>query len=309
MSSSPTVPRPNLVLAAFVDSDQDAKVLQQGFHRDYTTLTTFTTIPEFIDWVDSHRHELDGVILDVGADLPSLVEQLYQRAILLPAVLFTAPPLSTGNDGAEFSSPGQSSHPPQKWHYHQAEVPLPPGPTGEESLWEQCLQQAIGNFLQLNTRKNTQPLPHSASLSLGKDYHQILLVQQHRLAEKLRARLGYLGVYYKRDERHFFRHLEPEEQDELISTLREEYRAIVLAYFDAESNININIDNLVDKAFFADISVAKIVEVHMWLMDEFSKQLKLEGRSPEILLDYRLTLIDVIAHLCEMYRRSIPREP
>jgi len=44
------------------------------------------------------------------------------------------------------------------------------------------------------------------------------------------------------------------------------------------------------------------------LFDEFAKQLKLEGRSEEILLDYRLTLIDVIAHLCEMYRRSIPRD-
>ena len=47
----------------------------------------------------------------------------------------------------------------------------------------------------------------------------------------------------------------------------------------------------------------------MQLMDGFAKQLKLEGRSEEILLDYRLTLIDVIAHLCEMYRRSIPRQP
>jgi len=46
----------------------------------------------------------------------------------------------------------------------------------------------------------------------------------------------------------------------------------------------------------------------MDLMDDFSKQLKLEGRSEEILLDYRLTLIDIIAHLCEMYRRSIPRD-
>jgi len=41
-------------------------------------------------------------------------------------------------------------------------------------------------------------------------------------------------------------------------------------------------------------------------MDQFSQQLKLEGRSDEILLDYRLTLIDIVAHLCEMYRRSIP---
>ena len=64
----------------------------------------------------------------------------------------------------------------------------------------------------------------------------------------------------------------------------------------------------VNTAFFADIPVAQIVETHMELMDEFAKQLKLEGRSEEILLDYRLTLIDMIAHLCEMYRRSVPRE-
>jgi circadian clock protein KaiA len=46
----------------------------------------------------------------------------------------------------------------------------------------------------------------------------------------------------------------------------------------------------------------------MDLMEEFATQLKLEGRSEDILLDYRLTLIDTIAHLCEMYRRSVPRE-
>ena len=63
-----------------------------------------------------------------------------------------------------------------------------------------------------------------------------------------------------------------------------------------------------NRAFFADISVPQIVEIHMELMDEFANQLKLEGRSEEVLLDYRLTLIDIIAHLCEMYRRSIPRE-
>jgi circadian clock protein KaiA len=43
-------------------------------------------------------------------------------------------------------------------------------------------------------------------------------------------------------------------------------------------------------------------------MDKFSQSLKLEGRSDEILLDYRLALIDILAHLGEMYRRSIPRE-
>jgi circadian clock protein KaiA len=46
----------------------------------------------------------------------------------------------------------------------------------------------------------------------------------------------------------------------------------------------------------------------MDVMDEFVKQLKLEGRNEDIVLDYRLTLIDTLAHLCEMYRRSIPKD-
>ena len=57
------------------------------------------------------------------------------------------------------------------------------------------------------------------------------------------------------------------------------------------------------------MSVSQVLEIHMELMDRLAKKLKLEGRSEDILLDYRLTLIDAIAHLCEMYRRSIPREP
>lgn len=49
----------------------------------------------------------------------------------------------------------------------------------------------------------------------------------------------------------------------------------------------------------------QIIEIHMELIDKFSKQLKLEGRNDEVLLDYRLTLIDILAHLCEIYRTSI----
>jgi circadian clock protein KaiA len=72
--------------------------------------------------------------------------------------------------------------------------------------------------------------------------------------------------------------------------------------------LNQKIDEYVNIAFFADIPISRVVEIHMELMDQLSKQLKLEGRSEEMLLDYRLTLIDVMAHLCEMYRRSIPKE-
>ncbi len=49
----------------------------------------------------------------------------------------------------------------------------------------------------------------------------------------------------------------------------------------------------------------QIIEIHMEVIDEFAQQLRLEGRSDEALLDYRLTLIDILAHLCETYRCSI----
>ena len=44
----------------------------------------------------------------------------------------------------------------------------------------------------------------------------------------------------------------------------------------------------------------------MNLIEGFAKQLKLEGHQNDFLQDYRLALLDVMAHLCEMYRRSIP---
>jgi circadian clock protein KaiA len=117
-----------------------------------------------------------------------------------------------------------------------------------------------------------------------------------------------LAVYYKRNPRQFFRHLDRQQKQELLDQLRSQYRQIVLAYFTENGQINDTIDEFVSSAFFSDLSVSEIVKIHMELMEEFAKQLKLEGRSEEILLDYRLTLIDIIAHLCEMYRRSVPRE-
>ena len=59
-------------------------------------------------------------------------------------------------------------------------------------------------------------------------------------------------------------------------------------------------------AFFSDLPITRAVEIHVNLIDEFWKQLRLEGHKNDFLQDYRLALLDVMAHLCEMYRRSIP---
>jgi circadian clock protein KaiA len=62
----------------------------------------------------------------------------------------------------------------------------------------------------------------------------------------------------------------------------------------------------VNTAFFSDLPITNTVEIHMNLIEGFSKQVQLEGLKHDFLQDYRLTLLDVMAHLCEMYRRSIP---
>jgi circadian clock protein KaiA len=115
-------------------------------------------------------------------------------------------------------------------------------------------------------------------------------------------------VYYKRNPSHFYRNLSPQEKREYLELLSAEYREIILVYFSQEANVNDLLDQFVNQAFFADLAISQILEIHMELMDEFAQHLKLEGRSEEVLLDYRLALIDILAHLGEMYRRSIPRE-
>jgi circadian clock protein KaiA len=170
------------------------------------------------------------------------------------------------------------------------------------------INQAIAHFLELGPSCRLPKEPTIFDPTTELSTVNFLMVQQLRLAEKLKERLGYLGVYYKRNPQQFFRNLSQPEKQELLEALKSEYRQIILNYFSIDDTLNQKIDEFASTAFFADVSVSQIVEIHMELMDEFSKHLKLEGRSEEVLLDYRLTLIDVIAHLCEMYRRSIPRE-
>ncbi|WP_369815951.1 KaiA family protein [Anabaena sp. CA = ATCC 33047] len=91
----------------------------------------------------------------------------------------------------------------------------------------------------------------------------------------------------------------------LLQQLKSDYREILLNYFTTDTGLKEKIDKFINAVFCANIPVPQIIEMHMELIEEFSKHLKLEGRSDEALLDYRLTLIDILAHLCEVYRCAI----
>ncbi len=259
---------------------------------------------ELLNILERNSQQIDCLLLQESPALIGLISWLGEHATLLPTVILTD------------KAPSDATEKPFPILYHEAEVLLS---MAQLELIPDKLDAAIEGFLQLSPAAYI-PEPEDLAdfgAEMGGYIHNLgdpdsaktqLINQQQRLSDKLKERLGYLGIYYKRSSKVFLRNLSPEEQTLLIMELKAQYRGIVLGYFTGEEDINQKIDAYVDTAFFADLPVSQVVEIHMEVMDDFAKQLKLEGRSDDIVLDYRLTLIDALAHLCEMYRRSIPTE-
>ncbi|MEG3437154.1 circadian clock protein KaiA [Pannus brasiliensis CCIBt3594] len=284
-----------LTIYAFVPVDPIARSLRAFLGDERYHLTLVGSSKELLDSIEEHKEKIDCLVVLQRGDLQPALNSLYESGLLLPVVMI--------RPGAEpLPAAGESP----TCLYHSAEIVIP-----EEKLEEiaETIDRAIARFLHLAPTCSLSDHPAIVSKpDLAENKQSFLLLQQRRLAEKLKERLGYLGVYYKRNPEYFYRNLPPIEREEVIDRLREMYQEIILNYFAQDYPINQAIDEFVNQVFFIDLSVSRILEIHMDLMDRFSQQLKLEGRSEEILLDYRLALIDILAHLGEMYRRSIPRE-
>ncbi len=303
---------PQLSIGIFVRSDDIAGSAIELLKGERYALTHIKSAVEFLGFLKQNYH-LDCLVFEDNADLRSLLSKLQERSLFLPAVIFSPQPgedgrpIAPGSDGFEAAASTAEKRREQScaFFYHPAEVQLA---TARSSEIAAAIDRAIAQFLKLSTPVPVDDPSAMVDATTQLTAQSLLSRQQRRLAEKLRERLGYLGVYYKRNSQIFLRNLSGPEKQKFLEQLKSSYREIVLNYFSQDPAVNNQIDEFVNLAFFADVPVTQIVEIHMELMDEFAKQLKLEGRSEEILLDYRLTLIDVIAHMCEMYRRSIPKE-
>jgi circadian clock protein KaiA len=306
-----------LSICTLVRSDSLAQSLSQILGGDRYILHVTRSESEFFELIKQHKYHIDCLLLQEGSSLLPVINRLYEQGTLLPVVILPKERKKINysfvrsdqqdrkgiredelEDEDNFF--GETNH-----LFHSAEVRLD---TIQLSEIGGFIDQAIARFLSLSPTCSLGNPPTTTHREINLTHPSFLTEQQRRLSEKLKERLGYLGVYYKRNPQLFFRYLTEKERHKLLDKLKFDYRQIVLKYFSQNDTLNQEIDNFVHIAFFADISVSRIVEIHMELMEEFSKQLKLEGRNEDILLDYRLTLIDVIAHLGEMYRRSIPRE-
>ncbi|MDY7003875.1 MAG: circadian clock protein KaiA [Cyanobacteriota bacterium] len=306
-----TVPKTlptQIFVCVYLYDDRFANSVTKLLSSDRYLVALTNSSREFFQIVQENNN-IDCLIFQEYSQLTSLIEKLQNKSILLPAVIIKQVESEQGRENRNLAhtnlTKSQEEHKDASFIYHEAEVSL---------LIEQLSQidfyigQSIQEFLKLSPSNYSTNKSQKPSQITDENTQKLLNQQQRRLSEKLRERLGYLGVYYKRNATNFIRNMPPEERRKFLDRLNLDYRHIVLKYFSKDNSVNSQIDEFVNLCFFSDIPVTQIVEIHMDLMDEFSKQLQLEGRSEEILLDYRLTLIDTIAHLCEMYRRSIPRE-
>ena len=270
-------------------------------NSDRYELKCLSLMEDLTDFVINNYEQIDCLVLSCNEQLDLLFNQLWQAEILLPTVILEGDLISLETDQAnDFAScllDLEASN-----IYHQAEVRLYPKQLKEINSY---INLAVNKFISLAPGSKTSKY-FACKEQQDATIPRSLINQQRRLTDKLKERLGYLGFFYKRNPDSFWPNLSPPEQEELAAKISQSYRQILLMYFTHDGEINKLIDEFVDRAFFADISTSQILEIHMELMDDFAHQLKIEGRNDDILLDYRLPLIDIISHLCEMYRRSIP---
>lgn len=288
----------------------------------------FSTEESFIQFVLQEAQTLDGLILEESEVARHALSDLHKNHVLLPCVVITDAPTKGTENSEDIGSIDDAIDQPQSLTsdqsaslayplqvntsglnvYHDATQQISKQEVENGQALQACVEKSIHMFLQLSPQS---PLLAENRLfsdpELSQDIFTSLNNKQRRLSVKLQERLGYLGVYYKRNPDSFLRRMNSEENQAFLDNLRKDYRDIILNYFSDDADLNQRIDQYVTTAFFTDVPTAQMVQIHMDLMDEFSKQLKLEGRNEEILLDYRLTLIDMLANLCELYRRSIPR--
>ncbi len=221
---------------------------------------------------------IDALLLEQGRLSPEQARALGECGLLLPAVVIGASPGGTVD-------------------LHEAEVHLPADQLEQLSY---NLDAAVSRFLIQGQQGSL-----TSADAPGDRAHS----DHWRLADRLQDRLGLAGVFYKRDPSRFLRHLSARDSADLLLSLQRTYRDLLQQYFRDPAAANQALESFVNTAFFSDLPITKAIEIHMTLIDAFAKQLKLEGHRDGFLQDYRLALLDVLAHLCEMYRRSIPTDP
>jgi len=276
------MPEPELTIASLLRDPSLATACAQWLRGGRYQLEAIVPDREPVAALEARGEGFDALLLEQGVLDDATALALRERGLLLPAVVV-----------------GEVSG---RVELHEAEVHLPPDQLEQLPY---SLDAAVARFL----RRGTPSLDTTGAAAIHHGEEQAAAEgsqERWKLTNRLRGRLGYLGIYYKRDPARFLRLLPQDDCDKLLASLTRTYRDLLLSYFRDPASANQALESFVNTAFFSDLPITRVVEIHMNLIDRFGKQLQLEGHKNDFLQDYRLALLDVMAHLCEMYRRSIP---
>ncbi|MFQ6538341.1 MULTISPECIES: circadian clock protein KaiA [Aphanothece] len=278
------MPESALTVALLVRDPSLAAAVARGLSSSRYSLVPVDPAGDPVQELDRLREDVDALLIEQGGIPPRELEGLTQHGLVWPAVVI-------GEVNGEIA-------------FHEAEVRLPPDQLEQLSY---SLDASVSRFLRQGLASPGQTAAKAGAPAGGADVgDQPAAAMAWRLDDRLRDRLGLLGVFYKRDPSRFLRNLPPSESEELLQSLQRTYRDLLLSYFRNPSVANQALESFVNTAFFSDLPITKTVQIHMDLIDSFSKKLSFEGHKSDFLQDYRLALLDVMAHLCEMYRRSVP---
>ena len=263
--------RPALTVALLLSTPELVEACRQWLpsSRYESVPLTPSSGADLAEIMAPHQNDFDAVVLEQTLLDDQVRQRLMSAGLLFPAVIV-----------------GEL-----KGHvdYHPEELHLPGDQLAQLGY---NIDAAISRFLRQGRADGRQE--DTATRAVG------------TLSERLRERLGYLGVFYKRDPSRFLGSLAPDDRKDLLESLHRTYRDLLVSYFSDPAASNQALESFVNTAFFSDLPITRTVEIHVDLIDEFWKQLRMEGHKNDFLQDYRLALLDVMAHLCEMYRRSIP---
>ena len=263
--------------------------------RPALTVALLLSTPELVEacrqWLPSSRYESVPLTPSSGADLAEIMaprQNDFDAVVLEQTLLDDQVRQRLVSAGLLFPAVIVGE---LKGHvdYHPEELHLPGDQLAQLGY---NIDAAISRFLRQGRADGRQE--DTATRAVG------------TLSQRLRERLGYLGVFYKRDPSRFLGSLAPDDRKDLLESLHRTYRDLLVSYFSDPAASNQALESFVNTAFFSDLPITRTVEIHVDLIDEFWKQLRMEGHKNDFLQDYRLALLDVMAHLCEMYRRSIP---
>ena len=263
--------RPALTVALLLSTPELVEACRQWLpsSRYESVPLTPSSGADLAEIMAPHQNDFDAVVLEQTLLDDQVRQRLMSAGLLFPAVIV-----------------GEL-----KGHvdYHPEELHLPGDQLAQLGY---NIDAAISRFLRQGRADGRQE--DTATRAVG------------TLSQRLRERLGYLGVFYKRDPSRFLGSLTPDDRKDLLESLHRTYRDLLVSYFSDPAASNQALESFVNTAFFSDLPITRTVEIHVDLIDEFWKQLRMEGHKNDFLQDYRLALLDVMAHLCEMYRRSIP---